>query len=367
MRATAQPPRGATIRDVAMRAGVSTATVSRALRRSAGVDPATRLRVEAAVRELRYRPSGVARSLKLRTTQTLGLIVTDIENPYFPQVVRAVEDAARSRGFSVVLADGRRDPERELQSLEILAERQVDGLLIASSAITRRHRSWIKERPCPVVIINSGSTIAGVPAVLSDNEAGGRMAAEHVMALGHRQLAYIAAPAAGNVAVRERLRGVHMALEAGHLGEEGLYVVQGDGGVEAGDVAARQVLSHRPRTSALICYNDLTAVGALRGVRSMGLDVPGDVSVVGFDDIELAPYVTPPLTTIRQVTEEMGHWAVDTLIAMITADPAAVPPDRMAAVDTARTLSRAGPGLIQRIPVQLVVRGSTARAPALAR
>jgi DNA-binding LacI/PurR family transcriptional regulator len=343
--------RPATIRDVAARAGVSTATVSRALRGRVGVEPATRARVEEAARELHYRPSGVARSLKLRYTRTLGLIVTDIENPYFPQVVRAVEDAARARGYSVVLADGRRDQGREIQSLELLAERQVDGLLLASSALTERHRSWIDERPCPVVIMNSGSAIGSVPAVLSDNAAGGRMAAEHLLELGHRRMTFVTTSATGNLAVDERSEGVREALATWGRSAEDLEMVEGDGGVEGGERAAQEALSRRPGTTALICYNDLTAVGALRGLHAMGLEVPADVSVTGFDDIELAPYVEPPLTTVRQDTTLMGEWAVGTLLGLIAEGFSGEGGGHSA--DTAPT---------QRIDVEIVVRGSTGLA-----
>jgi len=348
MRASAFPARSATIRDVATRAGVSTATVSRALRGRVGVDPATRKRVEVAALELRYRPSRVARSLKLRATQTIGLIVTDIENPYFPQIVRAVEDAARERDYSVILADGRHDPDREIQALEVLAERQVDGLLIASSALTDRHHSWIDERPCPVVIINSGSPGPDVPAVLSDNGAGGRLGVQHVLGFGHRHIAYLGAEPSGNIAVEERLAGTSAALAEHGLASGGFTIVYGDGGVESGALAARRALEQQPGTTALVCYNDLTAVGALRGVRSAGLRVPLDVSVVGFDDIELAPYVDPPLTTVRQVTDEMGRRAVATLLDAIEGAPAE------------RSEADAGQSLVQRIPVELIVRESTA-------
>lgn len=350
MAGTTGPTRPSTIRDVAARAGVSTATVSRALRGGVGVEPATRARVELAARELRYRPSGVARSLKLRRTRTLGLIVTDIENPYFPQVIRAVEDAARVRGYSVVLADGRRDPGREIQSLELLAARQVDGLLIASSALTERHRSWIDERPCPVVIMNSASSVESVPAVLSDNHAGGCLAAGHLLGLGHRTLAFIATPASSNLAVDERLEGVREAMRAAGVEPASLVVVNGDGGVEGGERAARELLAARPATTALLCYNDLTAIGALRGARALARSVPRELSIVGFDDIEFAPYVDPPLTTVRQDTDAMGDWAVLTLLGLIA--------EEAAGTDTHLETP------LQRIPVVLVERDSTAPAPA---
>ncbi len=245
MRGATGSSRSATIRDVAARAGVSTATVSRALRGGVGVEPSTRARVEEAARELRYRPSGVARSLKLRSTRTLGLIVTDIENPYFPQIIRAVEDAARMRGYSVVLADGRRDEEREIQSLELLAERQVDGLLLASAALTERHRSWIDERPCPVVIMNSGSAFGSVPAVLSDNAAGGRLAAEHLLELGPSAADVSSPRPPANLAVDERLEGVREALARPGSPVEDLDIVEGDGGVEGGETAALEAMERR--------------------------------------------------------------------------------------------------------------------------
>ncbi|MGD8486441.1 MAG: LacI family DNA-binding transcriptional regulator [Chloroflexota bacterium] len=339
----------ATIREVAARAGVSTATVSRALRGAVGVEPTTRERVMVAARELRYRPSAVARSLKLRFTRTLGLIVTDIENPYFPQLVRSVEDAARARGYSVVLADGRRDPDREIQSLELLAERQVDGLLIASSALTERHRDWIEDRPCPVVVMNSISSAESVPAVLSDNHEGGRLAAEHLLALGHRQLALIATPAAGNLAVAERVEGARTAMARAGFDPGGLLIIDGDGSVEGGERAARAVLESRPEVTALICYNDLTAVGAMRGAKALLRRVPETVSVIGFDDIELAPYVDPPLTTVRQHTDVMGYWAVGTLLELIASGE-----------------DQAAEAAVKRIPVEVVVRESTGPAPGCA-
>jgi DNA-binding LacI/PurR family transcriptional regulator len=233
------PSRPATVRDVAARAGVSIATVSRALRGHPNVDPRTRKLVEDAARKLSYRPSGVARSLRLRTTRTIGLIVTDIENPYFPQIVSAVEDAARDRGYAVLLADGRRDPEREIGSLEVLAERRVDGLIIASTTLTQRHRARIRDVPCPVVIVNGRSTVAAVPAVMSDNRSGGRLTAEHILSLGHRRLVYLAAPTPDHWAVRERVAGVRAVIREHGPRRAWLSVVPTAEGVEGGARAAR--------------------------------------------------------------------------------------------------------------------------------
>ena len=346
------PGKAATIREVAALAGVSTATVSRTLRNSANVDPATRARVEEAAVAVRYRPSGVARSLKMRRTRTIGLIVTDIENPYFPQIVRAIEDAARDRGHSVLLADGRRDPERELESLDVLAEREVDGLIIASSTLGARHQDRIRELPCPVVIINSESTVAAVPAIVSDNVAGGRLAAGHLFGLGHRCLVYLAGAREDNRAALDRFDGASAQLQ--ELGEATpLQLVHAEAGVEGAFRAAQRAMGEHPEASALICYNDLTAVGAIRGLRALGRQVPAEVSVTGFDDIEIAPYVDPALTTVRQATDEMGRLAVESLFARISTGREA----------EAGTLDGT-PGETHRLPVELVVRDSTAKARA---
>lgn len=348
----ARPGKAATIREVAALAGVSTATVSRTLRNSANVGPSTRARVEEAAAALRYRPSGVARSLKLRSTRTIGLIVTDIENPYFPQIVRAVEDAARDRGHSVLLADGRRDPERELESLDLLAEREVDGLIVASSTLSARHQDRIRELPCPVVIVNSESTVAAVPAFVSDNVVGGRIAAEHLFDLGHRQVVYITAPREGNRAAADRFDGAGARLH--ELGARApLQAVLAEAGVAGGLQAAQRVMGEHPGTTALICYNDLTAIGATRGLRAIGHEVPQDVSVMGFDDIELAAFVDPALTTVRQATDEMGREAVASLFARIEAG-------RAADAGTVHGVI----GETRRLSVELVIRDSTATARA---
>lgn len=341
--------RPATIRDVAARAGVSTATVSRSLRGHTNVSPATREAVATAARELHYRPSGVARSLKLRSTRIIGLIVTDIENPYFPQIVRAVEDAAREWGYSVLLADGRRDPEREIESLEVLAEREVDGLIIASTALTRRHTDRIKELRCPIVIVNSESTVPGVPAIMSDNVAGGRLAAEHLLSLGHHVLAFAALPGIDAGAIGERVAGVRAALADAGRDAGSLTVISGETGVDDGDAAVGLALALAPSTTAFICANDLTAIGAIRGLRARGRSVPGDVSVVGFDDIDIVPHLDPPLTTVRQATFEMGEWALASLR------------QRMGlATGGEQGLARSATSSTLRLGVSLVVRGSTA-------
>jgi LacI family transcriptional regulator len=304
----------ATIEDVAARSGMSTATVSRVLSGSAPARPATRERVLAAARELNYRPSGIARALKRRETRILGLVITDITNPFYPQIVRAVEAAAHALGYGILLADGGDDPARELEHLDLLVERRVDGIVVASSRMTRRHAAHLHAVTVPVVLVNDSVPGSDLPTVTTAHRRGARMAAEHLIGLGHRRIGHISAPAE-HAASDLRRRGVReVAADA--------VIVEGDGGVEGGALAVPALLG--AGVTGIVAYNDLTAIGALRGLRQAGLRVPGDVSVVGFDDIEMAAWTDPPLTTIRQPTDALGQWAVDRLARVLRGKEAVV-------------------------------------------
>lgn len=303
-------PDRATIVDVAARAGVSTATVSRVLSGPGSARAPTRERVLAAARELDYRPSGIARALKRRETRTLGLLVTDLGNPFYPQVVRAVESAAHERGYGIVLGNGEDDPQREMEHLDLLVERRVDGIIVASSRMTGRHAAFLNRSPVPIVLVNSTAVGSGLPAVATAHRRGAEMAAAHLVQLGHRRIAHIGAPSE-HAAAAEREAGVRDAL----VGLPDPVVVQGNGHVEGGALAAESLTGSG--ITAIACYNDLTAIGALRTLRRAGNHVPQDVSVVGFDDIEMAAWTDPPLTTIRQPTAELGRWAVERLLGAL--------------------------------------------------
>lgn len=331
--------RTVTIADVAERSGVSTATVSRVLSGAAPARDATRERVLAAAQELDYRPSGIARALKRSETRTIGLLITDIGNPFFPQIVRAVEDEAHRRGYGVVLCNAADDPERELAYLDVLLERRVDGLIVASARTTRRHAARLASVPMPVVLVNAEGPAGSLPRITVAHRQGARLAAEHLLALGHRRLAHITAPTFGAGAAKLRLAGVTDALRGAGLDAADLAVAHGDEHVDGGARAMEELLATRPGVTGIVCYNDLTAVGALRALRAAGLRVPGDMSLVGFDDIELAAWTDPPLTTVRQPTDVLGRWAVERL----TEPPASSATGRVVLQPT------------------LVVRGSTAR------
>ncbi len=329
----------ATIADVAAKAGVSTATVSRVLAGLGRARPETRARVLEAARDLDYRPSEVARSLKRRSTQTLGLIITDIENPYFPQLVRSVEDAARAAGYSVLLCNAADDPEREASYLDLLVDRRVDGLVIAASSLGVRQGDWLTAPPIPVVLVNTAAPGSGLSTIMSDNEQGGRIAAQHLLGLGHRRFGYLMPPPR-NVDAPDRLAGVLAALADAGCPTDALTVTDGEALVGGGEAATDALLDLAQDTTAIVAYNDLMAIGAIRALRRRGRRVPVDQSVVGFDDVPLATYVDPALTTVSQRTDEMGRWAVERLIGENGVAPSSV-----------------------LLPVDLQVRDSTGPAP----
>ena len=353
--ARSEPTNTPTIADVAARAGVSTATVSRVLAGIGRARPETRDRVLEAARTLGYRPSEVARSLQRRSTQTLGLVITDIENPYFPQLVRAVEDAARAAGYAVLLCNAADDPEREAFYLDLLADRRVDGLIIAASSLGDRHGEWLAAPPVPVVLVNTAAPDVGLPAILSDNELGGRLAAAHLLDLGHRRFGYLMPPPR-NVDAPARVQGIRMALVEAGLDPDGLVVGHGSALIDGGEAASGQILERAPETTASLAYNDLMAIGALRALRAAGRRVPDDVSVVGFDDVALATIVDPPLTTIVQRTEAMGRWAVERLLGGLEAT----------GTGSGGTNGSGGRDAAPpvRLPVSLEIRGSSGPAPA---
>ncbi|CAN5713239.1 DNA-binding transcriptional regulator CytR [soil metagenome] len=331
-------PTRPTITDVADRADVSRGTVSRVLSGSPRVLPATRARVLEAIDALDYRPSSIARSLRLQRTRTVGLIVTDITNPFYPEVVRGFEDAAQHLGLGVFLGNAAEDPGRESRYLALLWERRVDAVVIAAGGLRNRQAEALRAYPVPVVIVNASSPDPRIPAVLSDSRTGGRMAAQHLIDLGHRSLVYVLGPREAD-GTPVRLEGARDAARSGRGLGVTLKVIRGDGHLSGGTAAALALASRLEPPFALICHNALTAIGAMRGLLEVGLRVPIDVSVVGFDDIALTDYTVPPLTTVAQDKYAMGRRAV-------------------AIVD--RILAGEAVSGTERLPVRLVVRGSTA-------
>ena len=338
-------PARPTISDVAERAGVSTATVSRVLAGIGRSRPDTSAAVIAAVEALGYRPSGVARSLRMQRTRTFGLIVSDIQNPFFPELVQAADDAARALDYSILLGSAAFDEKRAVHYLDLMVDRRVDGLIVASSQVSDASWQWLLASPVPVIVVNVEPPDRGVAAIASDNEGGSRLAVEHLVELGHRRIGYIRGPQSFTAAA-PRLHAFQRACADAGLRPDDLPILRGEGQVESGELAAAQMLDQAPWVTAIACYNDLTAIGALRALRAAGRRVPEDVSVVGFDDIAAASWVVPALTTVSQPKAEMGRLAVEYLVrALEGGAPQPVPE-------------------VRRLPLSLRVRESTGPVPA---
>ena len=312
----------ATIRDVSVRAGVSIATVSRVLAGIGNPKPETTAAVRDAVAELGYRPSGVARSLRMRRTRTLGLIVTDIQNPFFPELVQAADDAARAIGYSILLGSAAYDEHRAKHYMDLMVDRRVDGMIIASSQLSGESLDWLLSAPIPAVAVNAEPGDLPVTVITSDNEGGSHQAVEHLVRLGHRRIAYVMG-APTFTAARPRYTGFREACAEAGIAVADAPAFEGEGQYDSGARAATEIVSSRTDVSAIVCYNDLTAIGVLGALRAAGRRVPDDISVVGYDDIAAASWVTPALTTIAQQKAEMGRLAVERLASAM--DAALVP------------------------------------------
>ena len=320
----AQGANAVTLDDVALAAGVSTATVSRVINNVPRVAPDTRRRVLDAIERLRYAPNFAGRSLATRRTQTLGLIIADITNPFYPAVVRGVEAAALAQGFSVLLYDTAEDKQREAQALQLLSERQVDGLVVCSSRLGKARLAQLTQGKTPIIFVNSTPPPSTVGSVETDHEAGMLAALEHLHHLGHRRIAYLGGPPASHVQQR-RVKAFHAFGERADVTlSESSHAPTVAGG-EEGAMALLRDQEATQRPTAIITYNDLMAAGALLAAHACGISTPQELSLIGHDDIPMAALLSPALTTVRQPMQELGMRAVQMLIAHLTSTVAANP------------------------------------------
>lgn len=277
----------------------------------------TRRKVLAAVERLEYRPSVIARGLRLQRTRTLGMLVPDITNPFFPPIIRGAEEAARERGYELVLCNTDDVPDRETASLRLMRERQADGLLIATSRMADATVTGVRRERLPFVLVNRGSRFPADHSVEVDNESAARAVVAHLARLGHRRIAHIAGPLRTTTGA-ERAAGYRAAMRERGLEAEVNVVEASAYSQAAGRVAADALLARRP--TAVFAANDLLAIGALQAFRGAGLAVPRDISIVGVNDIPLAELIDPPLTTVRVPQREMGEMAARMLIALLEGD-----------------------------------------------
>jgi len=307
----------ANIFDVAKQAGVSIATVSRVLSRPDAVAANTRRRVLQAVTQLGYTTNAAGKHLRTQRSDKILVTVPDISNPFYSRVLQSIEEAAQREGYSVLLAETHNDAKREERFVVMLRRRDAEGLIVLGHGLPEAALEVSRETSGFAHIV-SGCEVSGrdnIPSIHVDNHALARDAIEHLYSLGHRRIGIVTGPGASSLS-GERLKGA-MARARIQGGERDLVVVAGDFTVESGEKAAAQLLSRADRVTALFCFNDLMAIGAMDVLRRRSIRVPDDMSVVGVDDIAFARYTVPPLTTIAQPVHQIGQETVRVLLGII--------------------------------------------------
>lgn len=302
------------IHAVANRAKVSIATVSRVLNRVKTVNPKMAKRVWEAARELDYFPNTQARSLVSGRSRLLGLIVSEITNPFFPELIQGFEDVAVELGYEVLIGSTNYEPERMKRCIRRLLERKAEGVAVMTFGIEEPLLDQLAERNVPMVFVDVGPERPGIFVLRVDYQHGIRQGVQHLAALGHREIAFVAGPLRLHSA-QSRLAAFKNALQECGIRPAKEWIVEGDHTLEGGMVAAERLMAGNKLPTAVICSNDMSAIGVLHKAYSAGLRVPDDLSIIGFDDIHMAEMMIPPLTSIRMSRVELARVAVAALHA----------------------------------------------------
>jgi len=308
------------IKDIARAANVSHPTVSRALSHSPLVKGETAERIRQIAASLGYRPSAIARSLATKKTNTIGVVVTTIADPFIADVVSGIEETANDYGYSVFLANSNANPDREVKVVHSFHERRVDGIIVTASRVGALYVPLLSGLKVPIVLINNQHPDAPdefIYSVMIDNIKASIQVMKHLLGLGHRRIAYIG-DQAGFQSDTERFAGYRQSLAFANYPFLPELVVHGDGKPEGGRQAMEKLLALPMPPTAVFCYNDMSALGALRALYGHGINVPDDISIVGFDDLAIASYTSPLLTTVGQPKQQMGRMAMETMLKLIS-------------------------------------------------
>ncbi|MEB0039848.1 MULTISPECIES: LacI family DNA-binding transcriptional regulator [unclassified Pseudomonas] len=306
-----------TIKDVAALAGISYTTVSHVLNKTRPVSDEVRIKVEAAIITLDYVPSAVARSLKAKATSTIGLLIPNGSNPYFAELARGIEDYCERNGFCVILCNADDNPDKQRSYLRVLLEKRVDGLIVSSVGGGIGMDEGLSAVRTPMVVVDRDLEGIVADLVRIDHELGAYLATCHLLDLGHRHIACICGPAKTSVA-QMRLAGYRRAMFEAKVVVPEEWVVESDFTSPGGYQAAVGLLDHNPPT-AIFAGNDMIGIGVLRAAAERNVRVPGDLSVIGFDDIQMSRFVYPALTTVGQSILQLGEMAAEVLLRRISA------------------------------------------------
>ena len=299
------------IREIARRAKVSTATVSRAINRVPTVDPQLSKRVWKIVEELGYFPNTQARALVSGRSRIFGLIVSEITNPFFPEIVQTFENLAVENNYEILLTSTVHDPRRMELSVRRMIERRVDGVAILTFGMEESLLEHLRFRKVPLVFVDVGPDAPHVVNIRINYQNGIRQAVQHLAALRHKSIAFIAGPLQLRSAVARKEAFIQSMTE---IGLDADLILEGTHSLEGGMRALKEVIALRPRPTAILCSNDMTAIGVMREAYDLNIRVPEDLSVVGFDDIRLAQFMTPPLTTVQMSQTEIARLAFQALL-----------------------------------------------------
>lgn len=311
------------LKDIAQDLNISVVTVSKVLRKHPDIGPETRQKVLQRIKELNYRPNLAARALVTGRTHAIGLVVPDLVHPFFGQVAKALAGVLRGKGYSLVLSSSDDDPELEQEEIDQLLARRVDVLIVASAQRSAENFQYIQEQKTPVVLIDR--KINGLPAhfVGIDDVEAGRIATEHLLNVGCRNLAHIGGPDVSTAA--GRAQGYREVLVRRNIKERPHTVIMREHGDDAGDhtgyLAMKRLLELKPRPDGVFCYNDPTAMGAMKAVLEAGLDVPNDVSVVGCGNVTYADFIRVPLTSVDQQSDQIGERAAKLALSVLEHPP----------------------------------------------
>lgn len=309
-------PEKLTLSDIAKAAGVTLATASRSINGAYGVHPETKKRVLEVAQNLNYKPNLVARGLATGRSNSIGLIVTDIRNGFFAEVARGAEDAAYAAGYDVILCNSDLDSSRQMRYFNTFLEKRVSGIIMNSvTGLTRSEQSYIANSGIPVVLLNRPAGRTGFSTVISNNRQGGELAAKHLLQAGHRRLAHLTGPA-DHPNFQKRAKGFEEAV-LGFGKKVSVSVVHGMQSMTGGYDMALELFRKRTNSTAIFAGNDVIALGVIKAAIELGIKVPKDISLVGFDDMEIAALTHPPLTTIRQPKYEAGKAAVEMLLSRL--------------------------------------------------
>lgn len=306
------------IRDVAEKAGVSTSTVSHVVNKTRFVSEETQAKVLTAMEDLNYKPNRLARSLrrKDKRTNTLGLMIPDSANPFFAEVLRGVEDASFESGYNVFLCNSDDNPKKEQNYIEVLLGKQIDGIILVSAGANNNSLQVLANNGVPSVVVDREVKGANTDSVLVDNVDGGFQAINYLIALGHSQIGCIGGPSLLTPSAG-RVQGYRKALTECGISVDEALIIPGDFRAQSGYEAANTLLGLSDPPTAIFACNDMMAVGAIHAIDKLGLKVPKDISIIGFDDIPLASFTRPPLATIAQPSHEMGLLAAEMVITRI--------------------------------------------------